>query len=86
MKTIAISIEEGMLDSLRRLADVPGEAGRGNRRRRRSISELVREALRDYLGRSERRLREEKDRLALARHRKRLRKEAEALIGEQAKP
>lgn len=86
MKTIAISIEEGMLARLRKLASVPGEENRANRRRRYSISELVREALRDYLARSERHLREESDRRALARHRKLLRKQAEALIVEQAEP
>ena len=52
----------------------------------RSISALVREALRDYLGRREKTAREAHDRIAFARHRDRLRREVEALVGEQAKP
>lgn len=85
MKTIAISIEEGMLSRLRELAEEPVEDNRTNRRRRRSISELVRQALRDFLSRSEKHLREQVDRRALARHRTLLRKQAQTLIGEQAK-
>jgi hypothetical protein len=86
MKTIAISIEESMLARLRELAAASIGEDRANRQRRRSISELVREALRDYLGRCEKRRREESDRLAFARHRKMLRKQLATLVDEQAEP
>jgi metal-responsive CopG/Arc/MetJ family transcriptional regulator len=84
MKTIAISIEESMLRALRELAGTAGKP-RGPDDPR-SISAIVREALRDYLARREKAAREASDRTAFARHRDRLRSEAEALVGGQAKP
>ena len=85
VKTIAISIEENMLQRLRELAAAPAEEDRANPRRRRSISEIVREALRGYLARCEKHRREESDRLVFARHRKLLRQQAAILVDEQAK-
>jgi hypothetical protein len=92
MITIAITIEEAMLKRLRELK-VLGKAGRvavpggpGRPHDPRSLSALVREALREYLDRREKAEREHRDRAAFARHRDRLRREAEALVEEQAKP
>lgn len=52
----------------------------------RSISAIVREALREYLARREKVDREARDRAVFARERDRLRKETEALVREQARP
>ena len=70
-----------MLKALRELAGGPMGP-----RDPRSISAIVREALRDYLARREKTEREDRDRAAFARQRDRLRREAEVLVGEQAKP
>lgn len=75
-----------MLAELRALAAMPADTSREHRRGRPSISELVREALRDYLARREKLRREETDRAALARHRKLLAKQSAALVHAQAKP
>lgn len=75
MRTIAITIDEDTLAAIDRLSD----AGR-------SRSELVREALREYLLRREQRLREDDvDRRIIAEHREDLARSAEALVRDQAK-
>jgi metal-responsive CopG/Arc/MetJ family transcriptional regulator len=78
MKTIAISIDEPTLAALDRLA--------GKRRERRNRSELVRQALAEFLAKRERLEMEARDRGTLARHRARLARQARALIAEQARP
>ncbi len=79
MKTIAVSIDEGTLEAIDRVArSGPGRRG-GNR------SAVVREALSEYVLARQRRGREERDREALGGQRERLRKQAAALVAEQAK-
>jgi Arc/MetJ-type ribon-helix-helix transcriptional regulator len=79
MKTIAITIDSALLRSLDRLAaSVPG--------RRPNRSDLVRRALRDFLRAQERAAREAEEAAILRRHRRRLRREASALVREQARP
>jgi metal-responsive CopG/Arc/MetJ family transcriptional regulator len=78
VKTIAISIDEPTIEALDRLAR------RGRKRRKRS--ELVREALTEFLVRREREAREEREREAFARHRDKLARQAKAMVAEQAKP
>jgi metal-responsive CopG/Arc/MetJ family transcriptional regulator len=78
MKTIAISIEQDTLARLDRLA----RSGPGPENR----SKIVRAALEDYLSRAERRAEEDREREILRRNRGRLRRQAMALIREQAKP
>lgn len=78
MKTIAVSIDEPTILALDRLA-------RGGRARRKR-SELVRQALAEFLARREREQREEGERAAIARHRALLARQAEALLAEQARP
>ena len=84
MKTIAISIDEETLEG------IDGVARSGQRRKpgRRGAnrSEVVREALSEYLLRHERRKREARDRQAIAGHSRTLRREAAALVREQAEP
>jgi metal-responsive CopG/Arc/MetJ family transcriptional regulator len=78
MKTIAISIDEPTLLALDQLA----RKGRVRRKR----SELVREALAEFLVRRERLEQETRERAAIARHRALLAREAKAMIAEQAQP
>ena len=73
MKTIAITIEEDVLDRIDKLAA-------SNR------SGFIREAVRDYLARMDRQTEAEREREIFKRHGKRLHREALALIKEQAKP
>jgi metal-responsive CopG/Arc/MetJ family transcriptional regulator len=84
MKTIAISIDEASLVVIDRLA----KAGRGQGQGRKTMnrSEVVRRALREFIARHQRHEREEKDRQILAANRKRLEREASALVAEQAEP
>jgi hypothetical protein len=84
MKTIAISIEEAMLRALRELAG--RTATPKGPRDPRSISAIVREALREYLARSVKAEREARDGAVFAKERDRLRREVEALVREQARP
>ena len=76
MKTIAIAIDEATLGRLDRLR---GRARSKNR------SEIVRQAVKDYLARLERLEEEEREREILRRHRARLRRQAAALVRGQAK-
>jgi metal-responsive CopG/Arc/MetJ family transcriptional regulator len=78
MKTIAISIDEPTLGALDRLA----QKGRIRRKR----SELVREALVEFLARREMLEREATERTAIAKHRGRLARQTKAMVAEQARP
>lgn len=78
MKTIAITIEDDMLRRLDRLAG--GAGGRVNR------SRVVRRAVSEYVSRLEREADQEREAVVVRRHRKRLTREAAALVREQAKP
>jgi metal-responsive CopG/Arc/MetJ family transcriptional regulator len=49
-------------------------------------SELVRQALAEFLARREREEREERERAAITRHRALLARQAKALLAEQARP
>lgn len=84
MKTIAISIDEATLGALDRIAaSRPRSARRSPVGRRGGRSELVRRALRDYISRQEREQREARERVAIARHRELLARQAAALVQEQ---
>lgn len=78
MKTIAISIDEPTLGALDRLA----QKGRSRRKR----SELVREALVEFLERRADLELEEREQAAIAKHRVLLARQAKAMVAEQAKP
>jgi len=78
MKTIAISIDEPTLSALDQLAQKG--AARGKR------SELVREALVEFLARREAQEQEALERAAIAKHRSRLARQAKAMVAEQARP
>jgi metal-responsive CopG/Arc/MetJ family transcriptional regulator len=78
MKTIAISIDEPTLGALDRLA----QKGRVRGKR----SELVREALSEFLSRRESLEQESNERAVIARHRVLLARQAKAIVVEQAKP
>ena len=78
MKTIAISIDEPTLGALDRLA----RKGRIRGKR----SQLVREALTEFLARREGLEQESKERAAIARHRVLLARQAKAMVAEQAQP
>jgi metal-responsive CopG/Arc/MetJ family transcriptional regulator len=75
VKTIAISIDEASLAALDRLT-----------RRGRNRSELVREAVSEFVKRLEREDREAHERRALARSKRALARETSALVRDQAKP
>jgi metal-responsive CopG/Arc/MetJ family transcriptional regulator len=72
MKTIAITIGDDILKRIDRVSE--------NR------SEFIRKAVGDFLMRMEQTAEEERERAILRRHRERLRREAIALIKDQAKP
>jgi hypothetical protein len=78
MKTIAISIDEPTLGALDRLAQ-KGSA-RGKR------SELVREALVEYIARREGLEQEAMEQAAITKHRSLLARQAKAMVAEQARP
>ena len=78
MKTIAITIEEVTLEQIDRMA-------RKGRRKRPNRSEVIRQAVEEYVARLEREAEEERERAIIHKHRHRLRREAAALIKEQAK-
>jgi metal-responsive CopG/Arc/MetJ family transcriptional regulator len=79
VKTIAITIDEDVLERLDRLARRSGEA-RMNR------SRLIRQAVREHVLRLERQAEDEREAAIVRRHRGRLARQARALIREQAKP
>lgn len=74
MITIAISIDEPTVEAIDRLAR------KGRRQRKRS--EIVRQALAEFLARREQETQEAKERAALARHRTLLARQAKALVAE----
>lgn len=78
MKTIAITIEEDMLNRIDRFVAGRGESG-GNR------SRVVRDAIREYLSRVERSAEEARETEIFKRHRNRLARQAAALVKEQAR-
>ncbi len=79
MKTIAITIDEDVLDRLDRVA-----SGRGQARTNRS--RLIRDAVREYVSRLERLTEEDREGAIVRRHRKRLSLQARALVHDQARP
>jgi metal-responsive CopG/Arc/MetJ family transcriptional regulator len=78
MKTIAISIDENILQRIDRI--MAGKEG-GNRNR----SQIIRQAVIEYIDRLERLVEEEREREIFQRHRQRLARQAAALVKEQAK-
>ena len=79
MKTIAITIDEATLASVDRLV------GRG-RRAGMNRSQLIRQAVADYISRLERLAEDQREDLILRRHRGRLARQTSALVRAQAKP
>jgi len=79
MKTIAVSIDESTLQHIDRLMAVESVPWK-------SRSEMIRQALREFVARLERLAEEEREREIFRRHRSRLNRQAEALVKEQAKP
>jgi len=79
MKTIAITIDEAMLDSIDRLAGAR-DGDSPNR------SRIIRTAIKEYLDRLEREAEEEREREIFRRHRGRLQQQVAALVNDQAKP
>jgi Arc/MetJ-type ribon-helix-helix transcriptional regulator len=77
MKTIAVSIDEPTLDALDRLVR--------KRRVRGKRSELVREALAEFLARREGQEREAIESAAIAKHRSLLNRQAKAMVTEQGR-
>jgi metal-responsive CopG/Arc/MetJ family transcriptional regulator len=76
MKTIAISIDEPTLERIDQLAS----------RRGMNRSEVIREAAQNYVVEKEAETEEERERKIFRRHKNKLKKQAGALIREQAKP
>lgn len=76
MKTIAIYIDD---ETLERVRDI-------ERREGRSRSEIIREAVSEYVEGVEDALEQEREKKIFRRLRDRLRKQAEALIQDQAEP
>ena len=74
MKTIAITIDEHTLERVDRLGP-----GRGR-------SKLIREAVRQYVEHLERRAEDERETDVVRRHKRRLAKQARALVRAQARP
>jgi metal-responsive CopG/Arc/MetJ family transcriptional regulator len=77
MKTIAVSIDEATLKLLDKLAESSS--------RHRNRSALVRTALREFAGRERNHEVEAKEGELFRKHRKRLARQARALIAEQAR-
>ena len=78
MKTIAIAIEE---DMLLRIDHLLTEHNAANNR-----SQIIRQAIREFVARLERLAEEEREREIFRRHRQQLARQATALVQEQAKP
>lgn len=83
MKTIVVTVDEPTLARIDRIARARPTGGTA-RARRPNRSGVVRQALKEFVIRYERHSHEEKDRAAFAAHRKRIRRESEALVAEQA--
>jgi Arc/MetJ-type ribon-helix-helix transcriptional regulator len=84
MKTIAISIDEASLAGVERLTQAARRRKGGRKRANRS--EVVRQAVREFLERQLRQEREARDREIVRAHRGRIGREAAALVAEQAEP
>jgi metal-responsive CopG/Arc/MetJ family transcriptional regulator len=84
MKTIAISIDEESLAAVDRLAQAAGRRGGGRKAANRS--EVVRRAVREFIGRQRKHEREERDRRILGAHRDQIERQAASLVAEQAEP
>ena len=80
MKTIAMSIDEETLTAIDQLA-----AGSLGVAKKRSRSEIMRAALREYVSRQRLARREHLEKEIFAKHRNKLDKELSALVDEQAK-
>lgn len=78
MKTIAVSIDEATLKRLDELT--------GPQPRRRNRSALVRIALRGFVEREQKRQVEAQEAEIFRKHRKRLARQARALVARQARP
>jgi metal-responsive CopG/Arc/MetJ family transcriptional regulator len=79
MKTIAITIENDILERVDRLAS-QDDSSRGNR------SRVIRMAIREYVTRVEGIAEDEREGALVRKNRVRLAKQAKALVREQAKP
>ena len=77
MKTIAITIDDETLERIERLGALGGHAGRNR-------SQLIREAVKDYVARLERATEEEREAAIVRRHRVRLAQQATAAVKAQA--
>lgn len=78
MKTIAITIEESTLSRIDQVA----RATKGKRKNR---SEVIRQAVHQYIARLEKQAREERDAEIIRRNYRKFNRQAAALIREQAK-
>ena len=78
MKTIAITIDDYMLQRIDHIVADNGVT-------RRNRSQIIRQAIQEYLERMERLAEEEREREIFQRHRQRLARQATALVKEQAK-
>lgn len=78
MKTVAVTIDEQTLQRLDRLMAVESVPWK-------SRSEVIRQAVREFVARRERLAEEEREREVFRRHRRRLNRQAAALVKEQAK-
>ena len=78
MKNIGITIEQ---DTLKRIDELTGHKSKFGANR----SKFIRDAIKEHLARIEKKAEEEREREIIKRHRSRLRREALALIKEQAK-
>lgn len=79
MKTIAITIDENVLQRIDHFV-----AGSATTHRNRS--QIIRQAVHEYLERVERLAEEERERAIFQRHRRRLARQTAVLVKEQAKP
>lgn len=78
MRTIAITIDENILERIDRLV-AKQAGGSGNR------SQVIRKAVQEYLTQIERLAEEERERQILKKYRSRLARQAAALVKEQAR-
>lgn len=78
MKTIAITLDENVLQRLNRFVAESGAT-------RRNRAQLIRQAVQEYLERLERLAEEEREREIFRQHRQRLARQAALLVQEQAK-
>jgi metal-responsive CopG/Arc/MetJ family transcriptional regulator len=79
MKTIAITIDDETLDRIERMS------GRGTEKAR-NRSQLIRDAVKDYVSRLERAANDQREAAVVRRHRTRLTRQATAAVRSQAKP